>query len=143
MRVAMRLVVGVRRYKDLVAWQLSNDLKQKVYALIDRSAAQGDRKFCDQIKDAAASAPRNLAEGFACYRHTEFARYTRIAKASLVETQNHLDDGVDRKHWVPEDRKELCAIADRAIGACVRLLAYLESTQEPRSRRRRRGSPDS
>jgi four helix bundle protein len=127
-----------RRYEELAAWQLSNELKQQVYALVDRSKARDDRKFSDQIKDSAASAPRNLAEGFACYGHPEFARYTRVAKASLVETQNHLGDGVDRGHWSPKEAEPLRNLADRAIGACVRLLTYLESTTAPRGRLHRR-----
>jgi len=120
--------MGARRYHDLVAWQLANELKQEVYALVDRSTALNDRKFCEQIKDATASAPRNLAEGFGCYKHPEFARYTRVDKASLVETHNHLADGVDRHHWSPREANRLQQLADRAVGACVRLLQYLEST---------------
>src|SRR5580765_501649 len=130
--------MGVRRYQDLVAWQLANALKLKVYELVDRSTARDDRRFCEQIKDSAASAPRNLAEGFGCYRHPEFARYTRIAKASLVETHNRLGDGSDRGHWLPRQTAALQDLADRATGACVRLLAYLESTDAPRSTPRRR-----
>ncbi len=136
--IASALLVGVRRYEELVAWQLANELKQKVYALVDQSTARDDRRFCDQIKDSAASAPRNLAEGFACYRHPEFARYTRIAKASLTETHNHLGDGVDRRHWPPQDAEPLKELANRAVGACVRLLKYLESTDAPGTRTRQR-----
>jgi four helix bundle protein len=136
--IASVLVMGVRRYEDLVAWQLANELKQNVYALVDRSMARNDRRFCDQIKDSAASAPRNLAEGFACYRHPEFARYTRIAKASLTETHNHLGDGVDRRHWPPQEVDPLKQLANRAVGACVRLLQFLESTDAPHTRTRRR-----
>src|SRR5690242_6929151 len=56
-------------------------------------AAHGDCKFRDQITESARSAPANLAEGFGCYRHPEFARYVRIARASLLEAHNHLGDG--------------------------------------------------
>jgi len=131
--------MGAKRYQDLVAWQLANELKKKVYALIDASSARDDRKFCDQLKDSAASATRNLSEGFGCYRHPEFARYVRIAKSSLTETHNHLGDGVDRGHWPPQHAAPLQELADRAIGACVRLLRYLESTEAPRSQPPRRG----
>lgn len=127
-----------RRYQELVAWQLANELKQRVYALVDRSTAREDRKFSEQIKDAAASAPRNLAEGFGSYRHPEFARYTRVAKASLIETHNHLADGVDRHHWSPAEATTLQQIDDRAVGACVRLLRYLESTDAPGTQKRRK-----
>jgi hypothetical protein len=64
---------------DLVAWQLANELKVKS-ELFDRSTARDARKFCEQIKDSAASAPRILPKEFSSYR-TGVARYTRIAKA--------------------------------------------------------------
>jgi four helix bundle protein len=126
------------RYEDLDVWQLANELKKKVYALVDQSTARDDRKFCEQIRESAASAPSNLAEGFACYRHPEFARYTRFAKASLMETHNHLGDGVDRHHWSPREATPLQHLADRAVGASVRLLRHLESTDAPGTRKRRK-----
>jgi len=136
--IATAVRMAVRRYSDLVAWQLANELKQKVYALIDQTAAREDRRFCDQLMDAAASAPRNLAEGFGCYRHPEFARYTRIAKSSLIETHNHLGDGVDRRYWSAQDAALLQSLADRATGACVRLMRHLESTDAPGTRGHRK-----
>ena len=129
--------MGARRYQDLEVWQLANDLKKKVYALVDRSTARDDRRFCEQLRDSAASAPTNLAEGYGCYRHPEFARYARFAKASLLETHNHLGDGVDRHYWSPREATPLQELADRAVGACVRLLQYLESTDAPGTRKRR------
>jgi four helix bundle protein len=130
-------VAGVTRYQELVAWQLANELKKNVYVLVATTSARDDCRFAEQIKDSAASAPRNLSEGFGCYRHPEFARYTRIAKASLTETHNHLGDGVDRGFWSPGEAGPLQDLADRAIGACVRLLRYLESSDAPRSKPRR------
>jgi four helix bundle protein len=130
MIAAARCVVA-RRYYELEAWQLANALKQKVYALAGRSSASSDRRFCDQIKDSAASAPSNLSEGFGYYRHPEFARHTRVAKSSLMETQNHLNDGVDRGHWPADRARPLVDLADRAIGACVRLLQHLETSDAP------------
>jgi len=127
-----------KRYQELDTWQLADELKKKVYALVDASRAGDDRKFRDQIIDSAASAPRNIAEGFGCYRHPEFARYVRIAKSSLMETHNHLGDGVDRRYWNPKQASPLQQLADRAIGACVRFIDYLESTDAPKSASKRR-----
>ena len=121
----------VKRFEDLVVWQLANMLKQRVYELVDSSAARFDVRFCDQIRESAASASANLAEGFGYYRHPEFARHTRTAKASLMETQNHLRDGVDREYWSHEQASPLLQLADRAIGASVRLLRYLETSDAP------------
>jgi four helix bundle protein len=135
-------VMGVRRYRDLAAWQLANELKRKVYALVDGSPARSDRRFRDQIRNSAASAPANLSEGFGFYRHPEFARYTRNAKSSLMETQNHLADGADRGHWSVKDAEMLERLADRGIGACVRLLAYLETSEAPQTSRSRGRRPE-
>jgi four helix bundle protein len=93
--------------------------------------ARDDRRFCDQILDSAASGPANLAEGFGYYRHPEFAKHTRIAKASLMETHNLLGDGVDRGFWSADRIGPLLKLADRAIGATVGLLQHLETTDAP------------
>jgi len=124
-------VMGVRRFEELDAWKLADELKKRVYALLDRGDARRDRRFCEQIMESAASSPANLAEGFGYYRHPDFARYARIAKASLTETQNHLRDGVDRQFWTPADVDPLLHLANRSIGACVRLIAYLETSDAP------------
>jgi four helix bundle protein len=57
-------MAGVRAFTDLDCWKLANELKLGVYALIETGGASRDFDFRDQIRDAAASAPRNIAEGF-------------------------------------------------------------------------------
>ncbi len=124
----------VRRYQDLVCWQLANDLKREVYRLLNESqTARNDFDFVSQLRDAASSGPANLSEAFAYYRHKEAARFARIAKASLTETHNHLADGVDRQHWTADRCKPARTLADRALGATTRWLAYLSSSNEPES----------
>jgi len=131
MHVALRFRMIARRYEELECWQLADALKKQVYAALETIAAQDHRDFCDQIRASASSATANLAEGFGYYRHPEFAKHTRIAKASLCETQNHLGDGADRRIWTSEKANEMSRLADRAIGACVRLLAHLETSEAP------------
>jgi len=82
--------MGIRDFRDLVAWQLSYELKCEVFAFTASGPASKDFKYRDQIRDASASAPRNIAEGFGRFRPREFARYLEYARASLMETQNHL-----------------------------------------------------
>ena len=126
-----RAVMGVRHYQDLECWQLANELKKEVYALVDKSPARDDRRFSDQIKDSAASAPSNIAEAFGCYRHPESARYARIARSSEFETHNHLGDGADRRYWSQLEAKTRQDLADRAIGALTRWIQYLMSSDAP------------
>jgi four helix bundle protein len=122
----------VQRYQDLVCWQLANDLKREVYALLVESpSARRDLDFANQLRDAASSGPANISEAFSSYRHKESARYARIAKNSLTETHNHLGDGVDRGHWTAERITNELKLAERAIGATTKWMAYLSSSEGP------------
>ena len=130
--------MGVNRFQDLHAWRLARDVKLRVYALVDSTRAKTDFNFCDQIKDSAASAPSAISEGFGRYSHPEFAYFLRVAKSSLTETQSHLLDGVDRKHWKRAEADPVVALADRAIGAITNLLKHLITTDAPGQRKSRR-----
>ena len=83
--------MGVRRYHDLVAWQLCMELHDRIVALTDREPVRRDRKFCSQILDASSNCAPNIAEGFARFVPTEFKQFLRYALASLAETQTRLD----------------------------------------------------
>jgi four helix bundle protein len=132
MGIAGAVRVGVRRYQDLVAWQLANELKIKVYELIDGSpTVHQDARFVTQIKDSASSAPSNIAEGFGAYDHPQAARYAKIGRSSLMETHNHLGDGADRKHWSRAKAAELQQLAERAMAATTRWLEYLMTSDTP------------
>ena len=54
-----------------------------------------------------------------------------IAKNSLTETHNHLGDGVDRGHWTAERITDAFKLAERAIGATTKWIAYLSSSEGP------------
>ena len=126
---------GVRRYEDLVAWQLSYELQREVFALTANGPAARDFKFRDQIRDSSASASRNIAEGFARFRPAEFARFLEIARGSLTETHHHLRDGRDRGYFTDADHARLALLAGRAAIATTRLLRYLRSgrTKNPKN----------
>src|SRR5262245_28706875 len=82
--------MGVRRFEDLIVWQLSEKLKQEVFAFSATTPASLDRDFCNQIRDSSRSATRNIAEGFGRYYPKELIRFLRIAGGSLQEIRNHL-----------------------------------------------------
>jgi four helix bundle protein len=138
--VARRRRMGVSRYKDLEYWQLANELKLQVYALVNNSPARRDLKFRDQIFDSARSGPRNIAEGFARYHHPEFAHLLGVAKASIVETHNHIGDGYDLGYWTANERDRIEALADRAANATTGLINHLRHTRAPQASPRASGA---
>jgi four helix bundle protein len=84
-----------RHFRDLVCWQLSYELKCEIFKFTATGPASKEFKYRDQIRDSSRSAPSNIAEGFGRFRPRDSARFFEIARASLMETQNHLIDGRD------------------------------------------------
>ena len=121
--------MGAQSFTELDAWRLANELKIGVYALIRIGRVQRDFEFVRQIRNAAASAPRNIAEGFGRYQPREFGQYLRVANGSLFETTNHLQDGVDRGYFSRQQVEPLQILARRASAATAGLARYLRTAQ--------------
>jgi four helix bundle protein len=120
-------MAAIKSYEDLEAWKLSDQLEDRAYEITARSAARGDRHFCDDIQRSARSAPANLSEGFHRFRPRENARFVRIAIGSLGETMNHLRHARKRTYITSEEYEAWTELASRAMRAATAYLAYLES----------------
>jgi four helix bundle protein len=129
--------MGVKRFTELVAWQLAHKLHLEICAFLDNSGASRDRGFCDDIRRASRSAPANIAEGFGRYSHREFARYLSIARASLIETQNHLH-AAQSLRLADDDVARLLTLSEQALAATSSLLSYLRRTPDWRRPNRER-----
>jgi four helix bundle protein len=136
MRAALRSRMA-KQYDELDAWQLANALKVGVYRLIETGTVTRDYKFLDQIRDAAKSGPDNIAEGFGRYRPPQIRQFLDVAIASITETTAHLRDGVDRKHFTPQEIQPLLRLAARARGAAIGWKAYLKNARPPEPRQRK------
>jgi four helix bundle protein len=98
---------------------------------LERPEVQRKFRFREQLSDAARSAPSNIAEGFGRFGNKEFARYARIAKASLIEVLNHLIDACDQRLLAKDELLHYEHEIRRALKATVGLIRHLESTTEP------------
>lgn len=128
-------------HKELVVWQLADQLRIAVFALTENGAAARDFKYRDQIRDAVSSIARNLAEGFYRYEHPDFANFTRYARASLGETQDLLHEGRKRRYWNEAQTRQADSLARRLMIGVRRLHRYLRTTTAPSThapRRKRR-----
>ena len=123
-------MAGFRRYEDIDAWRLSVELRDRIFAWTRSGPVSRDRALCEQIRDSSRSAPRNLAEGFGRFRPREFANYARIARASLMETQNHLQDARSQGYIDEALVTDLLRLAQRALGATTNLIRYLDSCRD-------------
>ena len=87
----------VRRREDLVAWQLCSRLRRLVLTALRRGPAAKDFDYRIQLRKAARSACYNTSEGFYLYRHGLFRRHLDIARGSLGEALDQLDEGLENR----------------------------------------------
>jgi four helix bundle protein len=103
-----------RHFEELDCWKLANELKLEVYGVLERPCCKRDFLFSDQFRDAAASAPRNIAEGLADIP-TRTSLVSWIARGSLNDCQNHLRDA--REYINEAERVRLDTLTRRALDA--------------------------
>jgi four helix bundle protein len=121
-----------KQFTDLVAWQLSDELRRLIFAIAAQPHVARDFKYCNQSKDAARSAASNIAEGFGRFRHKEFAQFLRIAMGSLSELIDLLIDGHERGYVTDTQLADGRRLAIRAKSACAGLKDHLLRTPDPR-----------
>jgi four helix bundle protein len=127
--------VGVRRIEDLVAYTLSVELRRAVYQLArEHPAVNRDYRYRDQLFDAVASAPANIAEGFGRRTTVEFCRFLAYARGSVAETQNWLQDGADRGYFSEMAAADANTLARRTAAAVAGLQRSLKPFLPPNRR---------
>jgi four helix bundle protein len=120
-------MAGVGKFEDLIAWQLSVELRDRILDLTKNGPAASDHDFRNDIRRSARSAPSNLSEGFGAFYPREFARFSRIARRSIIETRNHLLDAQKQECFNQDEINELIQLTFRAQKATTGLIRYLDS----------------
>jgi four helix bundle protein len=120
-------MTAVKNFEDLDAYQLSRELRDAIFNLTESGPSAQNLKFRDQIRRSSSSPPANIAEGFGRFKPREFGHFTRIARASLLETRNHIEDARKKKYFSEKDCAKLFELQVRATKAATGLLRYLDS----------------
>jgi four helix bundle protein len=129
----------VARFQELVAWQLCVELHDVIVEITSGGPAAANKRYQEQIRDAAESAPSLIAEGFCRFTTAEFVRYLRMARGELAEVQSRLHVGRRRNYFSDEDAERADLIARRAMGTTTNLLkSKLRQLEEEDAKRRRR-----
>ena len=124
-------MAGWKHFEEIAAWQHSHRVKLRVYELLERPRIKRDIKLSTQLREAARSAPSNIAEGFGRFGNKEFARFARMSKGSLHESLNHLIDARDQRMITRDELLIEEHHIKKAINAVTGLIRHLERTDGP------------
>ena len=80
----------VSGYKDLLVWQRSMDLVDRVYQLTAKFPAAEQWGLVSQMRRAAVSVPSNIAEGYGRQATGEYRHHLSIARGSLLELETQM-----------------------------------------------------
>jgi len=130
--------MGVHRFTELRAWQVCSVYKKAIYRLCSTGSLSRDFERRDQLERSAARPCAHVSEGFGRFSPPDFARYCVMARSSLMESQNHLIDAVDKGHISDAIRLEHNALAEAALEEATGLMEYLQSPEALRNARRAR-----
>jgi four helix bundle protein len=125
-----------KHFRELVVWQLGDQLRQEVIRLTSTGSAARDFELRDQLRDAVTGVPSNIAEGFRRSTSVDNARFVIYAFTSLDETSDHLDDGFERGYWTAKQLEAARRLVRRLTKGLSGYVAYLLSPEAlERSRR--------
>ena len=130
--------MGVRRFTELRAWQACDAYKKAVYRLCSNGPLSGDWSRRRQLEESVSGPPAHVAEGFGRFNPADFARFLVLARSSLMESQNHLRDAVDKVYITEDTRLEHDTLAEAALQEVTGLMEYLQSPEALRNARRAR-----
>jgi four helix bundle protein len=121
----------VRKHQDLIAWQLCSQFRRLVLRYTKTGAVSKDYDYRRQLRRAARSACYNTSEGFYRYKHGEFGHQLNVARASLGEALDQIDEGVEVDYFTKTQHTEMKRICLRAMKANMALRASWGNNEAP------------
>lgn len=128
---------GARHYWELVVWKRGDQLRTEVFKLTARPPFAKDLKARGQLDDAGNSVCRNIAEGFACDTHREFARFLTFSQRSLNEIRDAIRGAMLKEYINPDEHAAIEHLAIRLRPSLSRFIAYLRRTPDVKNTTRR------
>src|SRR5262245_22402545 len=124
-----------RHYTELIVWQLAEEIRIQVFRLTEKPRFNADFKARGQADDATNSMTRNIAEGFGCDSHAEFARFLEISRRSLNELHDTLHGAELKRYVSASELTPIRQLSRRLYPAYSRFISYLRRTPNVRPNR--------
>jgi four helix bundle protein len=118
--------VTVYNHRQLFAWQLAEEFKGEVFAIVAECRRISEQpRFRSQLVESARAVAKDIAEGFDRCSPGDFARLLDCGIGSLGEAAGHLHDGIELGFFA----KARCATAFRLVPRCRAAMIALKRTQ--------------
>ena len=123
--------MGVRHFSELTCWQLARELQKEVFRITAHPTFNRDRELKEQLRDAASSARRNIAEGFGRRTHRDIAHFFSVSLTSVNEVQDELGEAVDNAYVTADEVSQALSLCKRTFVATSRFRNAVKDRPDP------------
>jgi four helix bundle protein len=113
-------------FRDLIAWQKAMVLVTEVYRVTEGFPRREMYGLTRQVRDAAVSAPSNIAEGKGRKTKKDYVSFLYRARGSLLETETQLEVGRNLEFLPHDEFVRVLDIAQEAGRVLNGLIADIE-----------------
>ncbi len=124
-------LIGVRKYRSLVAWQRARALTTATLRATDAAYHPRARALFDQIRRAAISVEANIVEGYALGTPLQFRRHLRIALGSAAEAETLLEVAQELGYLQAEVANSLATLLDGTLRSLYGLVRMRMAPKTP------------
>jgi four helix bundle protein len=128
---ALHLQVPVGHFSELTCWKLARALQREVFRITAKPAFNQNRDLRDQLRDAAGSARRTIAEGFGRRTHRDLANFFATSLTSLNEVEDELGEAVDNGYVTDQEIAAALNLKKRAYVATSRFRNAVRNRPDP------------
>lgn len=113
-------------FEELDAWQKCRQLRIWINAFLQTKIDKRDFDMHQNLRRAARSTTRNIAEGFGRFHFKENIQYCRISRGSLFEIKDDLIICVDEKKVPESEIQEGMMLLKNALQSLNGYINYLK-----------------
>lgn len=117
-------------YKDLIVWQKSIELCEKVYKITEVFPKSEVYGLTSQIRRCSVSIPSNIAEGQRRRYKSEFLQFLRFAFGSGAELETQLLIALKIGYLSDNDYNLLISLLDEVMKMLNKLISTISNKNE-------------
>lgn len=123
----------IKSFEDLECWKACVDVRRFVSSLIKKFPQTEKYDLIDNMKRAARSATRNIAEGYGRFHYKENIQFCRQSRGSLFELIDDLITSKDEHYITDSEFSEGKIKIERALSILNGYINYLLSAQNEKT----------
>jgi four helix bundle protein len=118
-----------KSFKDMPIWQEAMKVAEMIFKLTDNLPRKEDYGFTSQIRRAALSISANIAEAFGRQHTLDKIKFYYTSRASVTETQSHLEYGTRVGYFNQKSAEEVDKILSKLYNDINKVIISLRGSK--------------